>query len=138
MHVSLDSFVDMFYWQAIQDPEQRKACHAFGVSTFHRALLLIIAGGHLVIVDHVFERRSWYDECVAATQEAGILLVGVRCPLEVVEERERTRENRRIGLARSQFNVVHESKPYDLEVDTSVLPPEACAKVIVDSLVGDA
>ena len=43
------------------------------------------------------------DECLAAAQEAGILLVGVRCPLEAVEERERTRENLRNGLARSQF-----------------------------------
>jgi chloramphenicol 3-O phosphotransferase len=67
---------------------------------------------------------------LAAAQQARILLVGVRCPLEVVEERERTRQNRRNGLARSQFNVIHESKPYDLEVDTSVLSPEACAKVI--------
>ena len=137
MHVSLDSFVDMLYWQAIEDPEQRKACHVFGVSIFHRALPLIIAGGHLVIVDHVFERQSWHDECLAAAQEAGILLVGVRCPLEVVEQRERTRENRRNGLARSQFNVVHKSKPYALEVDTSVLSPEACAKVIVDCIVSD-
>jgi chloramphenicol 3-O phosphotransferase len=128
MHVSLDSFVDMFYWEAIEDPEQRKACHAFGVTAFHRSLPVIIGGGYPVIVDHVFERRSWYDECLAAAQEAGILLVGVRCPLEVVEQREQTRENRRNGLARSQFNVAHESKPYDLEVDTSVLSPEARAK----------
>lgn len=96
---------------------------------------MIIAGGYLVIVDHVFERQSWYDECLAAAQEADILLVGVRCPLGVVEERERTREDRRNGLARSQFNVVHESKPYDLEVDTSVLSAEACANVIIDGLL---
>jgi Chloramphenicol phosphotransferase-like protein len=56
----------------------------------------------------------------------------------LAEEREQTSENRRNGLARSQFNIVHESKPYDLEVDTSVLSPEACANVIVDWLVRDA
>jgi chloramphenicol 3-O phosphotransferase len=83
MHVALDAFVDMFSWEAIEDPEQRRACHAFGARTFHRALPLIIAGGYLVVVDHVFERQSWYDECLAAAQDAGILLVGVRCPLEV-------------------------------------------------------
>ena len=37
-----------------------------------------------------------------------------------------------------RFGVVHESKPYALEVDTSVLSPEACAKVIVDCIVSDA
>jgi len=137
MHASLDAFVDMFYWEAIRDAEQRKACHAFGVKTFHRALPLIISGGHLVVVDHVFERQSWYDECIAAAKEAGILLVGVRCPLEVVEQRERTREDRMKGLARWQFNVVHESKPYHLEVDTSVLSPEACASVIVERLMSE-
>jgi chloramphenicol 3-O phosphotransferase len=95
----------------------------------------MIGGGHFVVVDHVFERQSWYDECLAAAQQAGILLVGARCPLEVVEQREQTRGNRRNGLAHSQFNVVHESKPYDLEVDTSVLSPEACASVIVERLI---
>ena len=81
MHASLDTFVDMFCRDAIEDPEQRKACHAFGVRTFHRALPVIIAGGYLVIVDHVFERQSWYDECLAAAHEAGVLLVAVRCYL---------------------------------------------------------
>jgi chloramphenicol 3-O phosphotransferase len=134
MHASLDTFVDMFCWGAIEAPEQRKACHAFGVSTFHRALQVIIAGGYLVVVDYVFERQSWYDECLTAARDAGVLLVAVRYPLEIAEERERTREDRRNGLARSQFNVVHESKPYDLEVDTPVLSAEACATVIIDRL----
>lgn len=87
-----------------------------------------------MVVDHVFERQSWYDECLAAAQTADILLVGVRCPLEVVEERERTRQDRRNGLARSQFDVIHESKTYDLELDTSVLSPDDCARFIVDRL----
>jgi chloramphenicol 3-O-phosphotransferase len=69
-----------------------------------------------VVVDHVFERQNWYDECIAAARTASILLVGVRCPREIAEERERTRQNRRNGLVRSQFDVIH---------DTSVLSPEA-------------
>ncbi len=67
----------MFYWDAIQDPEQRRACHAFGVTMFHRALPLMIAGGHFVVVDHVFERQSWYDECLAAAPQADNALVRI-------------------------------------------------------------
>jgi hypothetical protein len=36
----------------------------------------------------------------------------------------KVRRSRRNGLARSQFNVVHESKPYDLEVEAEHETPE--------------
>ncbi|HIG42321.1 MAG TPA: chloramphenicol phosphotransferase [Gammaproteobacteria bacterium] len=66
-----------------------------------------------------------------------VLLVGVRCPIEVIMERRRnTRgasgsvddpKNRPIRLWQHE---VHIPGIYDLEVDTSLLSPEECAEVI--------
>jgi hypothetical protein len=49
------------------------------------------------------------------------------------EERERKRSDRRKGLAHSQFDIVHASKPSDLVIDTSILTPEDCATKILNA-----
>jgi chloramphenicol 3-O phosphotransferase len=54
-------------------------------------------------------------------------MVGVFAPLAVLEERERLRKDRILGLARWQFDRVHQGIDYDLAVDTSVESPESCA-----------
>ncbi|KRB50407.1 chloramphenicol phosphotransferase [Rhizobium sp. Root708] len=56
--------------------------------------------------------------------------VGVLASLEVLEERERKRGDRMLGLARWQFDRVHSGMRYDLEVDTSNVSPVECAKMI--------
>ena len=50
-------------------------------------------------------------------------LIGVQCPLEVLEQREHSRKNRTLGQAKLQFPVIHKYVTYDLEVDTSLLSP---------------
>jgi chloramphenicol 3-O phosphotransferase len=60
-----------------------------------------------------------------------VLRVGVGCPLEVVLEREQSRENRTIGQAEAQFDVVHRWTSYDVEADTSVLTvAEATSRIL--------
>ena len=61
-------------------------------------------------------------------------LIGIRCPLEVLEQRERDRADRTLGQARAQYDVIHRYTPYDLEVDTSILPPAQCAQGILERL----
>jgi chloramphenicol 3-O phosphotransferase len=58
--------------------------------------------------------------------------VGVKCPLEVLEAREKSRRNRTLGQARAQYPIVHAHTIYDLEVDTSLLSAEECAQSIKD------
>ena len=43
LHASLDTFTDMFLWEAVTDPAQRHACHSAGVDHFHQALALFAA-----------------------------------------------------------------------------------------------
>lgn len=56
--------------------------------------------------------------------------VGVFAPLDVLEQRERLRGDRLIGLARWQFDRVHAGKGYDLELDAGAATPLECAERI--------
>lgn len=56
--------------------------------------------------------------------------VGLFAPLNVLEERERQRGDRLLGLARWQYDRVHRGVRYDLEIDTSLNSPEDCARAI--------
>lgn len=73
-----------------------------------------------------------------------VVVVGVRCPLEVIWERRRVswdQDPRRVddptrsAVERWQ-TAVHEGFEYDLELDTSVRSPAQCAEAVVARLVG--
>jgi chloramphenicol 3-O phosphotransferase len=57
-------------------------------------------------------------------------LIGVRCPLEVLKEREKSRGDRTLGQARLQHELVHAHGVYDLEVDTAQFSAAECARQI--------
>jgi chloramphenicol 3-O phosphotransferase len=100
-------------------------------SGFHRSLTALASAGNNLIVDDVLMERRWLREAVEALTSHEVCFVGVRCPVEVAEERERTRSNRAIGTARGQYNQVQMHGIYDVEVDTSILTPAECAQRIL-------
>jgi len=62
-------------------------------------------------------------------------LIGVRCSLDVVNDRERLRPGRFPGTATSHFHEVHaHGANYDLQVDTSNMTPRECAERIIARL----
>lgn len=104
------------------------------VAGMHRAIAVLALAGNHVVADHVLLDPAWVVDCAAVLGALPTLFVGVRCPLHVVEQRERDRRDRTLGQARAQFSAVHAHGRYDLEVDTSLLSPEACAEVIKQRL----
>jgi chloramphenicol 3-O phosphotransferase len=64
------------------------------------------------------------------------LLVRIECPLPTLVERERSRGDRKEGLASEQLGRIHASYAYDLSVDTSVLSPDLCAQTIGRAMMG--
>lgn len=100
------------------------------ISGLHHAVAALSRTGQHVIVDHVLLERAWADECAALLAELPALFVGVLCPLEVVEQRERERQDRTLGQARAQYHKVHRHGRYDLTVDTSQATAEECAALI--------
>ena len=100
------------------------------VAAMHRAIAAAACSGHHVVADHVLVEPAWLVDCAALFADLPAWLVAIRCPLEVLEERERSRRDRTLGQARAQFDRVHAHGLYDLEVDTSILSPDECAQAI--------
>ena len=104
------------------------------IDGLHRMVGALADAGLSVIVDHVLLEPGWLPDLAATLAGHDVLFVGVRCPLEVVIERERDRKDRTIGQAAAQFDAVHRAGGYDLEVDTSLLSADEAAVVVADAV----
>ncbi len=104
-------------------------------SGMHHAVAGLVRHGNNVLVDHVLVEPRWVEECAALYADLPAYLIGVRCPIDVVEQRERDRQDRTLGQARLQVDLVHAHGIYDFEVDTSLASVEACADAIKARIV---
>lgn len=93
------------------------------------AVAAMAAQGNNLIVDDVLlgGAGAEYADLLSAFE---VFMVGVVAPLDVLEARKHGRGDRLIGLARWQFDRVHEGMTYDLIVDTSGATPMDCASKI--------
>jgi chloramphenicol 3-O phosphotransferase len=104
------------------------------IAGYHRAVAALAAAGNHVIVDEVLLDPAWLRDWVEVLATSAALFVGVRCPLDVVEQRERERGDRAVGQARGHFAIVHVHGGYDVEIDTSRTDPAGCAEQIIEAL----
>jgi chloramphenicol 3-O phosphotransferase len=100
------------------------------VTGMHRAIRAAALAGNNVIADHVLVEPDWVRDCANQLSDIPAFLIGLRCPLDVLEQREAARKDRTLGQARLQFERVHAHGLYDLEVDTSRDDPEESARQI--------
>lgn len=100
------------------------------MSGMHHTIAALSRASNNVVADHVLVEPAWLQECVRLFSELPALFVGVRCSLDVLEQREAARKDRTLGQARAQFDLVHAHGVYDLEVDTVASSAEACARQI--------
>lgn len=97
---------------------------------FYGALEAMVVAGNFIIAD---QSMAWSYQIPACSEKLAphrAFLVGVRCPMDVAERRERERGDRLIGIVREHFDKVHQHGVYDIEVDTSLLSPEESAQRI--------
>src|SRR5258708_31021128 len=82
------------------------------------AIAAMAMQGNNLIVDEVMlkDEMAEYASLLAAFD---LFLVGVFAPLDVLEARERQRDDRRIGLAPWQYDPVHKGNTYHLELATT-------------------
>ncbi|TPL47564.1 AAA family ATPase [Mesorhizobium sp. B2-4-6] len=91
----------------------------------HAIAAMARQGNNLIVDDVMLDgEMAQYLELLS---DFAVFRVGVFAPLDVLEARESERGNRLPGLARGQFDRVHEGQHYDLEVDTSLLSVQECA-----------
>ena len=100
-----------------------------------RAVAAFVREGNNVIVDDLLFKPEYLEDYAEAFAGLDAWLIGIRCSLEVVNEREAQRLGRFPGTATSHFHEVHaHGAEYDLEVDTTEASPRRCAELIIERL----
>lgn len=96
-----------------------------------RSVAAIAAVGLDVVVDDLLLETAFLDDYLEALDGFAVTFVGVRCPLDVVNARERSRPDRFPGTAEAHAERVHAGCRYDVQVDTSQHPPRHCAETVL-------
>ena len=143
----LDMGIDKFIWmlpkryfnRPLWDDVLGKAHQSgpVGLTLFsgmHHAIAAAASRGNNILADHVFVEKAWVEECADLFAGMNAYLIGLTCPLEVLEQREKDRKDRTLGQAKLQFEVIHKYTQYDLELDTSKLTIEECTEQVVERL----
>lgn len=150
LHVSMDSFLDMLpaaYWnhpdgftfETLHETDGPAVAIKTGIvgertmRGMRRAMAALASEGNNLIIDDVMTGSS-VNDYKSVLAGFAVSYVGVFAPLAILEERERQRDDRMIGLARWQYDRVHQGVTYDLTLDTSRETPAECAARIKDAL----
>jgi chloramphenicol 3-O phosphotransferase len=126
LHLQLDSYIEMLPRNDDWEMFQRM------VRGLNRSVAVMNEEGNNLIVDHVLIDNAWLEQLLELLWNRYVLFVGLDCPLDELERRESVRDARRQGFARQQFDNIHTDKIYDLKLDTSVLSPEECVKLVLE------
>jgi chloramphenicol 3-O phosphotransferase len=144
LHVQMDAFLEMLPAGMFGDPEgyvfETTVEDGKPVTAVHSGPVLVsalrgmreaVAGmadaGNDLIVDEVMWEAETLTDYRWQLATFDFYVVALVAPLGVIEQRERERGDRTLGLARWQYDKVHAGMVYDLELDTSVASPDDCA-----------
>jgi chloramphenicol 3-O phosphotransferase len=146
LHVAMDAFLNMLPEKLFGQPEglvfetvrdQGKPSIVIrsgpvvdqAMRGMRHAVAAMAAQGNNLIVDEVMIGGK-EKEYRALLSPFDTRFVGLFAPPDVLEAREHARGDREIGLARWQYERVHEGITYDLEIDTVAAAPSECARMI--------
>lgn len=132
-----------FWWQINLD-ENGKACSKIMLGDFAEKVSKsffsmtksLLNDGHNVIIDEIcLEQKKAYN-WQALLSNFDTYYVGITADLKELEEREKARDNRMIGSARSQIELVHTvGFKYNLIIDSSKKTVTESAKMILNLLL---
>lgn len=100
------------------------------VRGMHHAFAAFANQRNNLIIDYILYDPSWLIDLVDALYGYRVYFVGLRAPLEVIEQREKSRGTSPIGHARAYYNTVHKHGEYDLVIDTATLSAQQAARAI--------
>ena len=94
---------------------------------------MIASQGNNLIIDEVLLDDGTLQAYKTALTAHKVYYIGVFCDLKVMQERERQRADRCIGLSNDQFDRVHQGvlNSYDFKVDTTAISPFEAARRIL-------
>ena len=129
-HVSLDAFVTMSNRRDMRSDEERQQAYHIHCENLRSTLARVVSTQFDVILDLVLRDKTELEATLRVLASRPTYVVGVSAPLNVLEERERAREDRAIGMAREQVTDPAYGRSYDLAIDTSTCSPEEAAAAI--------
>lgn len=100
----------------------------------HRALAGYAAAGNNLIVDYIQYHPEWRLDLLKELYSYNVYTVGIKTPLSVIEERERSRATSPEGHARAHYDSVHEGWVYDLEINAANESAEQIAQKIKEHI----
>ncbi|TNJ68110.1 chemotaxis protein [Paenibacillus hemerocallicola] len=148
-YLSLDQYNhqigNMFAGLLGLDPKNKDIDYAKGkrllsrpsMELMYQAIQVMSELGMNVIVDDVLINKLWLNRCVELLADHPVYFIKVNCPIEELERRERSRGDRTIGKARSQYDTIHHHGKYDLEVNTYESSIMVCAEHIIKYIYKD-
>jgi chloramphenicol 3-O phosphotransferase len=136
IHLEEDRFVFNTYHDRFLDGETGPLIFKKTMLGYYRSLKAFLSAGHNVLADTGFYTPELLHELVRELSTERVWLVGVKCDLSELENRERIRGDRQIGLAKEQHATIHAGVLYDTEVDTSKMSLAECALAIRDKVNG--
>lgn len=92
-------------------------------------LLFAFQKYHLIIEDVAFGQPE-VNEWKKTLKNQRAFFIGIKAPLQALENREKARGNRYLGTSRSQYFRVHKDVQYDLELDTHLNSLEENVEII--------
>jgi len=104
------------------------------VRAFYACVRELAALGHDLVIDHAVTSEAEAELLRDAIASHHALIVGLDCPVDVLNAREQQRGNRRPGMAAAQSARIHQWLEYGLRIDTSRTGVEEAARMIVDAL----
>ncbi len=94
---------------------------------------MLVTQENNLIIDEVLFDEAALNAYASHLKAHTVYYIGVFCDLAVMQERERLRRDRRIGLSNDQIDRVHQGvlNSYDFKVNTTTIPPLEAARLIM-------
>lgn len=107
------------------------------IQAFHKSIESAARRGAMVVADHVAgESPVWVDDLFSRLSGIPTACVRVHCRADILLSREESRTDRTPDTAHAmrQHRHIHRHFPHDFSVDTSDMPPAACALALLRHL----
>jgi chloramphenicol 3-O phosphotransferase len=129
-HIAMDAFSCMSNRTDMQSDDERDQAFRLHCRSLQSTLRNVAASHFDIVLDLVLRDEEELDRCLAVLSSRPTFVIGIWSPLAVLEERERTREDRGNGMAREQFGHPAFKREYDMKIDTSTMLPKEAARAI--------
>ena len=96
-----------------------------------RSIACMAGEGLNIVIDDILLEPEFLDDYLKVMVGVELYFVAVRCPLEVIAQREAGRPGRFPGTAMGHLDICHQHKIYDIEVDTARDTPSTCADKVI-------